>query len=207
MEYHCKGCTTKASCNHRERCLRNMPVDVVEQKAPKARKCTPGLYYCDHKDCARFLREDAVWTTMVEGVCYEAVYNPLWYCQKHAEQAGWELSVEADTIGSILEGAHKEKTPAQIRKEAPVYSGFIAYFPDAMEEVARVSFVGNEQHNPGQPLHWDRNKSQDELDALTRHLKDHAAGDEMDTDGCRHLAKVAWRAMAALQKEMEKQDE
>ena len=89
---------------------------------------------------------------------------------------------------------------AQARKETPVFSGVLNYFPDAIREVAQCSFVGNEQHNPGSPLHWDRSKSGDEKDALTRHLLD--AG-TMDTDGIRHSAKVAWRALANLQKEIE----
>lgn len=98
------------------------------------------------------------------------------------------------------------ETNAQARKETPVYSGVLAYFPDALAEVARVSKVGNDQHNPGQPLHWDRSKSRDEYDACTRHLLDRAAGDEFDTDGQRHMAKVAWRALAALQKEIENEN-
>ena len=89
---------------------------------------------------------------------------------------------------------------AKERKETPVFSGVLKYFPDALQEVARVSFVGNEQHNAGQPLHWARGKSGDELDALTRHLME--AG-TIDTDGMRHSAKVAWRALANLQKELE----
>jgi hypothetical protein len=86
------------------------------------------------------------------------------------------------------------------RKKIPVYSGVLKYFPDAIKEVARCSYKGNEQHNPGTPLHWDRSKSGDELDALMRHLID--AG-TIDTDGIRHSAKVAWRALANLQKEIE----
>jgi hypothetical protein len=89
------------------------------------------------------------------------------------------------------------------RKSQPVFSGLLAYFPDAVAEVASVSFVGNEQHNPGEPLHWDRSKSTDEYDACARHLLDRAAGSRYDTDGTRHMAKVAWRALAALQKELE----
>ena len=46
-------------------------------------------------------------------------------------------------------------------------------------------------------------KSGDELDALTRHLLD--AG-TIDTDGIRHSAKIAWRALANLQKEIEDWD-
>lgn len=90
------------------------------------------------------------------------------------------------------------------RKEYPVYSGVLNYFPDAMMEVARVSYVGNEQHNPGEPLHWSRGKSNDHLDALTRHMLD--AG-QIDDDGVRHSAKVAWRALANLQLEIEKSEQ
>lgn len=86
------------------------------------------------------------------------------------------------------------------RKEIPIFSGVLMYFPDAIRDVARCSFAGQKQHNPDKPLHWDRSKSGDELDALARHLMD--AG-TIDTDGIRHSAKVAWRALANLQKEIE----
>lgn len=89
---------------------------------------------------------------------------------------------------------------AQERKERPLYSGVLRYFPDALLEVAYCSWVGNEQHNPGAELHWDRAKSTDEADACARHLLD--AG-TFDTDGVRHSAKLAWRALALLQKEIE----
>ena len=92
---------------------------------------------------------------------------------------------------------------AKERKQIPIYTGVIKYFPLALAEVARVSYVGNEQHNPGKPVHWDRKKSGDELDALARHLVNHAGGNKLDTDGQRHLAKVAWRALASLEKELE----
>ena len=86
------------------------------------------------------------------------------------------------------------------RKERPVFTGVLRYFPDAIMEIARVSLAGNKQHHPDKPLHWDRDKSNDDLDALTRHLID--AG-TIDDDGIRHTAKVAWRALACLQKELE----
>lgn len=89
---------------------------------------------------------------------------------------------------------------AHARKNTPIFSGVLRYFPDALAEVAHCSWKGNEQHNPGTDLHWDRSKSGDELDALTRHLVE--AG-TVDTDGVRHSTKVAWRALANLQKELE----
>lgn len=93
-------------------------------------------------------------------------------------------------------------TDAQVRKQYPVYTGFIKYFPDAIMEVANLSFVANEQHNPGTPVHWDRSKSGDEKDALMRHL---IQSGTLDTDGIRHSTKVAWRSLAMLQKEIEKE--
>lgn len=92
-------------------------------------------------------------------------------------------------------------TDAAERKAAPVFSGVLRYFPDALMEVARVSKAGNDQHNPGEPLHWAKEKSQDEGDALVRHQLE--AGTFDDSDGMRHSAKVAWRALAQLQREIE----
>src|SRR5690606_28959464 len=70
----------------------------------------------------------------------------------------------------------------------------------ALAAVAACSKAGNDQHNPGQPLHHARAKSGDEADALVRHLLERGT---IDTDGIRHSAKVAWRALALLQKELE----
>jgi hypothetical protein len=95
-------------------------------------------------------------------------------------------------------------TDAKSRKHLPIYSGVLRYFPDALAAVAECSKAGNDQHNPGKKLFWDRSKSGDELDALTRHLME--AG-TVDSDGIRHSAKVAWRALANLQKEIEDADE
>jgi hypothetical protein len=91
-------------------------------------------------------------------------------------------------------------TDAAKRKQVPIATGVLDYFPDALAAVAECSKKGNDQHNPGKPLHWDRSKSGDEGDALIRHFIDRGA---MDTDGVRHSAKVAWRALALLQKEIE----
>ena len=104
---------------------------------------------------------------------------------------------ELDRNGSITPIL---KDTANKRKGMPVHSGVLNYFPDAIREVARCSQAGNDQHHPGTPLHWDRNKSTDELDALVRHLIE--AG-TIDDDNIRHSVKVAWRSLANLQKELE----
>jgi hypothetical protein len=76
----------------------------------------------------------------------------------------------------------------------------VDYFPLALIEVAVVSKAGNDQHNPGQPLHWTRGKSADHADCLMRHFIQRGL---LDDDGVRHSAKMAWRALALLQEEIE----
>jgi len=94
-------------------------------------------------------------------------------------------------------------TPSE-RKTYPLFSGLLRYFPNALMAVANCSWVGNEQHNPGSELHWDRSKSGDEADALMRHLLESGT---VDTDGVRHSTKCAWRALALLEKEIEHETE
>lgn len=89
---------------------------------------------------------------------------------------------------------------AKERKEVPLYSGLFKYFPDALAEVAHLSHIGNQQHNPGQPLHWDKSKSTDHEDCLLRHLMQSGT---VDSDGVLHDVKVAWRALANLQIKLE----
>lgn len=89
---------------------------------------------------------------------------------------------------------------AAARKEYPLASGVLDYFPDALIALAYLSSKGNQQHNPDKPLHWDRSKSTDEADTLMRHFVQRGT---LDADGIRHSVKVAWRALALLQKEIE----
>ncbi len=89
---------------------------------------------------------------------------------------------------------------AAARKAAPIARGVLDYFPLAVADVARLSLIANEQHNPGTEMHWDRSKSKDHADCIVRHLIDRGT---VDTDGVRHATKVAWRALALLQVELE----
>lgn len=91
-------------------------------------------------------------------------------------------------------------TDKKLRKESPMARGVLDYFPRALMAVANVSFVGNEQHNPGQPMHWAKDKSTDHADCILRHLAERGT---VDDDGLRHSAKVAWRALALLETELE----
>ncbi len=113
-----------------------------------------------------------------------------------------ELVTEDDALVYLrpIEQELVASLPATPRKAMPVVTGVLDYFPDAIRAVANCSYVGNEQHNPGTPMHWDWAKSGDEADALVRHLMQRGT---MDDDGVRHTTKVAWRALAMLQKELE----
>lgn len=92
---------------------------------------------------------------------------------------------------------------ASLRNEIPLAEGVLFYFPNALAEVAKVSRLGNEQHNPGQPMHWARGKSTDHANKIMRHLVD--AG-KRDGKGVRHSAYLAWRALALLQEEIERDE-
>lgn len=92
----------------------------------------------------------------------------------------------------------------EARKAIPLYDFLTQYFPDALVELTKVSVEGNKQHNPGEPLHWARGKSMDQLNTAMRHLFDHGGGATFDEDGCMHLAKAAWRLLAEIQLLVEK---
>jgi hypothetical protein len=91
-------------------------------------------------------------------------------------------------------------TDRQARKDAPLARGVLDYFPDALVAVAHVSRVGSEQHHPGPGIWWEKNKSDDHADCILRHLADRGT---IDSDGTLHSAKVAWRALALLQTEID----
>jgi dATP/dGTP diphosphohydrolase len=91
-------------------------------------------------------------------------------------------------------------TDPKERKDVPITTGVLDYFPAAIAAVAKVSLCGNRQHNGDAPLHWARGKSMDHADCIVRHLMDRGTN---DGDGMRHSAKLAWRALALLQQELE----
>jgi len=101
--------------------------------------------------------------------------------------------------GPVQPGNWLQSLTSAERKEVPMYLGLFAYFPDALAAVARHSHRSNEKHNPGEPLHWSREKSSDHRDCIARHL----AGVGGLDDGQRHSVGLAWRALANLQLEIE----
>lgn len=95
-------------------------------------------------------------------------------------------------------------TDAAERMAFPMWDGLMAYFPNALSEVARNSNIGNEQHNPGEPLHWAREKSRDHKNKIIKHLLDTGPIDApvLDTDGVLHSVKAAWRALALAEEQL-----
>jgi len=102
-------------------------------------------------------------------------------------------------------------TDATERKKYPVATGVLDYFPSAILQVAYVSYLGNVQHNPGQPLHWARGKSTDQEDTTIRHFMERTESRDnnitnhltKDSDGTYHLAKAIWRMLATFQVALE----
>lgn len=90
-------------------------------------------------------------------------------------------------------------TTSEERKQFPMARGLLDYFPDALAEVSRISYLGNLKHNPGQEMHHARGKSTDHADCIMRHLAGRG-GFDGDT---RESASLAWRALALLQEELE----
>jgi len=86
------------------------------------------------------------------------------------------------------------------RKAFPMATGLVDYFPDALAAVSEVSFKGNQKHNPGEPMHHARGKSMDHPDCIMRHLTERGGFD----GDIRHTAALAWRALAMLQEELER---
>ena len=111
-----------------------------------------------------------------------------------SKPGGSTISLASEAKQMILTQDHAE------RKGTPIATGVMDYFPKALAYVSRVSKAGNDQHNPGQPLHWDKTKSKDHADCIARHLIDRGTVDP--TDGLSHSGKLAWRALALLETEL-----
>jgi dATP/dGTP diphosphohydrolase, N-terminal len=110
-------------------------------------------------------------------------------------------------MASVTKSPHQDvlinlPEDAKARKAIPIGAGVLDYFPAALAEIAKVSKAGNDQHNPGQPLHWARGKSTDQYNTIIRHLIQRGT---LDSDGTRHSAKAAWRCLALLQEELERE--
>jgi Domain of unknown function (DUF5664) len=97
--------------------------------------------------------------------------------------------------------ANSLPTDDKLRALYPMADGALDYFPNAIAEVARISYEGNLKHNPGQPTHWARGKSTDHRNKIVRHTVDSVQENE---EGIEHAAQAAWRALAYLQEKIER---
>lgn len=116
---------------------------------------------------------------------------------------------ETQTFGPLA-AATTLPTDSAARKDIPIYSGVVAYFPAALAGMARISKQGNDKHNAGQPLHHTRGKSADHADCIMRHLIDLGdrlaaiertpAGQQlMAAEALDEASNLAWRALAYSQ--------
>ena len=123
----------------------------------------------------------------------------------HYEKCGGDISITCEPIPPLVDALDQRDKAAE-RKATPIYSAF-EFFPDAMWELGKVIAAGQNQWIDGEtssPV-WDRSKSNQHMQSLTRHLVDHASGELIDDDGCYHLGKIIWRACAMLQELKEKE--
>ncbi len=95
----------------------------------------------------------------------------------------------------------------------------IGYFPKALREITKVSVVNNVRYNPDRDpfdINWARGKSTDQAGSGFRHVFEHEFGGQVFDEVPAEIAKVtgiprvyvlaeaAWRALAALEIEIEK---
>lgn len=120
--------------------------------------------------------------------------------------------MQSDDPTTIRDGGPGSGFPTDYkeRKEWECWTYLMEYMPDAFLEEVRVAIAGNQQHNPGQHLHWARGKSTDQMNTAFRHMWEHTMaarwgrGSMVDVDKCYHLAKAIWRLRAELQLTLER---
>jgi len=139
---------------------------------------------------------------------YAYPYPGFWHTNGTNSLHGWDLMEEVGMTAIESTGTPEGvdwdclvPEASEERKGIPIVTGVLDYFPLAIIEVAKLSKAGNDKHNPGEPLHWSRSKSDDHADCIGRHLLDRG---KFSLDGkTRHSAALAWRALALLQLELE----
>lgn len=209
-----KGPCTAANCpvakeseQHPSHCLCNDCMDARTQKLPEGpalnvRREEP-IQKCE--DCD-FIRQSACKTDYAKrflaSADQEFVQVPP--CMTFGEAARAVEEYRGSLIERVKAGLAPKATittDSKERKDTPIYSGVLAYFPLALAAVAQLSKAGNDKHNPGEPLHWSKDKSNDHADCIARHLLELGTVDP--DDGFLHDVKLAWRALANLQIRLE----
>lgn len=124
-----------------------------------------------------------------------------------------EIELVPEEIGTVKVESWLLPQDAADRKTYPIGTGVLNYFPSALLQISKVSYLGNQQHNPGEPLHHARGKSKDHYDTIIRHLMEAFISEDQnktfrlnkDTDGSYHLAKACWRVLAYFQEALERE--
>ena len=140
---------------------------------------------------------DSIYNSLIDETYFDAPQLTPEKCEADAKE---RMATQAD-YDKLDELTAALPTDADERKKYPIYSGFMCYFPHAIAAVANLSYKGNIQHHDGEYLHWDMDKSQDELDAMMRHTIDGvtATTAEQEIDEAK---RRAWRAMADLERKL-----
>jgi hypothetical protein len=107
----------------------------------------------------------------------------------------------------------------KLRKHLPVFTYITKYCPKALVEMTKVSVVNNVRYNPDRApadINWNRDRSKDQLGSSLRHMMESAVDgkvfeivppDIAAKTGITRiyvLAENAWRAVAALELEIER---
>lgn len=110
----------------------------------------------------------------------------------------------------------------KLRKNVPIFKMIVGYFPKSMREITKVCVANNVRYSPDRApadINWARGKSPDQLGSAFRHMLDYEvdglifeAVDALVTektgiDKVYTLAEGAWRLLAALELEIEKQEQ
>lgn len=188
----------------------------------------------DFVKCAKpihFLDYDKIYTVEISGdsnTLIRLVNQAGWFRAEHFK--GWNTLLQETTDYITTDTSIKPyehnifvrgeesrlttlPTDSKERKDYPMLSGCLKYFPAALAGVAYISKLGNDKHNPGEPLHHARGKSTDQGDCIIRHLTDTedllAALSRGDINVTKEMIineanQLAWRALAYSQELHEK---
>ena len=110
--------------------------------------------------------------------------------------------ITSDDAVKVAVGAFKKD-----EGKAPIYNGFIKYFPRAIEAVANISQFGYEKYGTWGGWLGVENGLARYQDAKCRHMIDEAKGEDKAKDSqLLHAAHEAWGAMAKLELLLRKQN-
>lgn len=135
----------------------------------------------------------------------QAIYTGVMPPELAVQVKNWyrmETETSADSEDKQQVGAFKLD-----QGKAPVYQGFIKYFPRAIEAVANVSKFGHEKYGTWGGWLDVEDGANRYLDAKCRHMIEEAKGEERAQDSeLRHAEHEAWGAMARLELMLRKAD-